>query len=135
MIETTPSLQQAALRARLAHETVILAQREAEKAVKLALRGKGLKPQYMARREIVILAREYLAGHPELIAEARPIIERWGREGFFGKRAASRGIKFGRKPKLTKHQREEALARKRSGETLTAIAKSYNVSHMTICRL
>jgi DNA invertase Pin-like site-specific DNA recombinase len=51
------------------------------------------------------------------------------------KRARSNGIKFGRRPKLTKHQREEALARKRNGETLTAIAKSYNVSHMTICRL
>ena len=51
------------------------------------------------------------------------------------KRAKARGIKFGRKPKLTKHQREEALARKRNGEALTAIAKSYNVSHMTICRL
>ena len=50
-------------------------------------------------------------------------------------RAKARGIKFGRKPKLTKHQREEDLARKRNGETLTAIAKSYNVSHMTICRL
>ena len=48
---------------------------------------------------------------------------------------ARRDIKFGKKPKLTKHQREEALARKRNGETLTEIAKSYNVSHMTICRL
>jgi len=47
----------------------------------------------------------------------------------------ARGIKFGSKPKLTKHQREEALARKRNGETLTEIAKSYNVSHMTIGRL
>jgi DNA invertase Pin-like site-specific DNA recombinase len=50
-------------------------------------------------------------------------------------RAMARGIKFGRKPKLTKHQRDEALARKRNGETLTEIAKSYNVSHMTISRL
>jgi DNA invertase Pin-like site-specific DNA recombinase len=50
-------------------------------------------------------------------------------------RAKARGIKFGRSPKLTKHQREEALARKRNGETLTAIAKSYNVSHMTIYKL
>jgi DNA invertase Pin-like site-specific DNA recombinase len=50
-------------------------------------------------------------------------------------RAMARGVKFGRKPKLTKHQREEALNRKRNGETLTEIAKSYNVSHMTICRL
>jgi DNA invertase Pin-like site-specific DNA recombinase len=50
-------------------------------------------------------------------------------------RAKARGVKFGRKPKLTKHQREEALARKRAGEPLTEIGKSYNVSHMTISRL
>jgi DNA invertase Pin-like site-specific DNA recombinase len=50
-------------------------------------------------------------------------------------RAMARGTKFGRKPKLTKHQREKALARKRNGETLTEIARSYNVSHMTISRL
>jgi hypothetical protein len=88
MIETTLSLQQAALRARLAQATIVLARQQAENAVKQALRGQGLKPQYMARREIVTLATEYLAAHPELIAEAKPIVERWRREGFFGKRAA-----------------------------------------------
>ena len=41
-------------------------------------------------------------------------------------------MRFGRKPKLTKHQQTEALARMAQGETLTAIAKSYNVSHITI---
>jgi DNA invertase Pin-like site-specific DNA recombinase len=50
-------------------------------------------------------------------------------------RAKSRGVKFRRKPKLTKHQRDEALARIAQGETLTAVARSYNVSHMTISRL
>ena len=35
-------------------------------------------------------------------------------------------------PKLTKHQQDEALARVAQGETLTAIARSFNVSHMTI---
>jgi DNA invertase Pin-like site-specific DNA recombinase len=50
-------------------------------------------------------------------------------------RAKAKGVKFGRKPKLTKHQREEALARKANGETLMDIAKTYNVSHMTISRL
>jgi DNA invertase Pin-like site-specific DNA recombinase len=50
-------------------------------------------------------------------------------------RAKARGVRFGRKPKLTKHQQAEALARMALGETLTAIAKSYNVSHMTISRL
>jgi DNA invertase Pin-like site-specific DNA recombinase len=50
-------------------------------------------------------------------------------------RAKAGGVRFGRKPKLTKHQREEALARKQNGESLTDIARSYNVSHMTISRL
>ena len=50
-------------------------------------------------------------------------------------RARSRGIKFGRKPKLTKDQQAEARARLAQGETLVAIARSYNVSHMTISRL
>src|SRR6516162_709017 len=50
-------------------------------------------------------------------------------------RAKARGVKFGWKPKLTKHQQAEALARIARGETLTAIARSYNVSHMTISRL
>jgi len=50
-------------------------------------------------------------------------------------RAKARGVKFGRRPKLTKHQQAEALARIAQGETLTAIARSYNVSHMTISRL
>src|ERR1700733_12562348 len=51
------------------------------------------------------------------------------------KRAMDRGVKFGRKPKLTKHQREQALVRRDAGEALTEIAKTFNVSHMTISRL
>jgi DNA invertase Pin-like site-specific DNA recombinase len=47
----------------------------------------------------------------------------------------ARGIKFGRKPKLTKHQQHEVLVRREAGETLAEIARSYNVSHMTISRL
>jgi DNA invertase Pin-like site-specific DNA recombinase len=50
-------------------------------------------------------------------------------------RAKARGVKFGRKPKLTKYQRDEALAKLASGETLSAIARSMGVSHMTISRL
>ena len=50
--------------------------------------------------------------------------------------AKARGVKFGRKPKLTPHQRQEALARKSKGEeTVRQIAQSYNVSHSTISRL
>jgi DNA invertase Pin-like site-specific DNA recombinase len=51
------------------------------------------------------------------------------------KRAQSNGVLFGRPRKLTPHQRREAIARRDAGETLTDIARSYNVSHSTISRL
>jgi DNA invertase Pin-like site-specific DNA recombinase len=50
-------------------------------------------------------------------------------------RAQARGVKFGRKPKLTAHQVAEALARRANGEPLTEIAKTFNCSHSTISRL
>ncbi len=50
-------------------------------------------------------------------------------------RAKARGVKLGRKFKLTAHQQKEALARRDKGETLMDIARSYNVSHSTISRL
>jgi DNA invertase Pin-like site-specific DNA recombinase len=50
-------------------------------------------------------------------------------------RAKARGVRFGRKLKLTKHQRQEALARREAGEALAEIGRSYNVSHSTISRL
>jgi DNA invertase Pin-like site-specific DNA recombinase len=57
------------------------------------------------------------------------------RTGEGRERAKARGVKFGRKPKLTYYQRQEALARREKGETLISIARSYNVSHSTIFRL
>jgi len=50
-------------------------------------------------------------------------------------RAQARGVRFGRKPKLTQHQASEALARRAAGEALTDIGRSFNVSHSTISRL
>ncbi len=51
-------------------------------------------------------------------------------------RAVARGVKMGRKPKLTPHQVKEAIMRRdRGDETLREIARSYNVSHSTISRL
>jgi DNA invertase Pin-like site-specific DNA recombinase len=50
-------------------------------------------------------------------------------------RAKLRGVRFGRKPKLTAHQIQEALARREQGEALADIGRSYNVSHSTISRL
>jgi DNA invertase Pin-like site-specific DNA recombinase len=57
------------------------------------------------------------------------------RTGEGRQRAKARGVIMGRKPKLTGHQRREALARREAGEVLTEIARSYNVSHSTISRL
>ena len=49
-------------------------------------------------------------------------------------RAQAAGVRFGRRPTLTPYQRAEALRRRALGETLTDIARSMNVSHMTIAR-
>jgi DNA invertase Pin-like site-specific DNA recombinase len=50
-------------------------------------------------------------------------------------RAVARGVKMGRKPKLTPHQQKEALRRRDAGEATREIARTYNVSHSTISRL
>ena len=51
-------------------------------------------------------------------------------------RAKARGVKLGRKPKMTEHQKREAIrCRDRDGEPVREIARSYNVSHNTISRL
>lgn len=71
-----------------------------------------------------------LAGLAEF--ERELIVERTG-EG--RDRAMEKGVVFGRKPKLTHHQRQEALARRNAGETIVSIARSYNVHHSQISRL
>jgi len=50
-------------------------------------------------------------------------------------RAVARGVKMGRKPKMTPHQIKEALRRRDAGETTREIARSYNVHNSTISRL
>ena len=57
------------------------------------------------------------------------------RTGEGRERAKARGVRMGRKPKLTVHQKREAIARRTAGEVLTDIARTYNVSHSTISRL
>ena len=51
------------------------------------------------------------------------------------KRARQNGIKFGRKPKLTAYQRQEALERLAEGESQSTIARSFNVDRATISGL
>jgi DNA invertase Pin-like site-specific DNA recombinase len=50
-------------------------------------------------------------------------------------RAMARGVRFGRKPKLSAFQIAEAIRRREAGEALTDIGRSYGVSHSTISRL
>ena len=58
------------------------------------------------------------------------------RTGEGRERAKARGQHMGRPPKLTPHQRAEAVRRRdRGGETLAEIGRSYNVSPQTIGRL
>ena len=70
---------------------ITLALRAAREEVKQAIRAEGRrKLQTIPHREISLAAREYLAGHPELIAEARLTARQWAAEGVFGKRVAAR---------------------------------------------
>ena len=57
------------------------------------------------------------------------------RELIRARTAKDRGVRLGRKPKLTAHQKREALARREVGEPLAEIARSYDVHHSTISRL
>ena len=69
---------------------MVLARRSAVKAVKRQFQAQGLKLHRMAHREIVAAANDYLANHPELIAEAKETVLRWQAEGVFGKRGGIR---------------------------------------------
>ncbi len=57
------------------------------------------------------------------------------RTGEGRERAKARGVKMGRQPKLTPHQRQEAIKRREAGEPIREIARSYNVHNSTISRL
>ena len=58
------------------------------------------------------------------------------RTGEGRERAKARGVKMGRKPKLTPHQMQETIKRRESCEKLLAdIGRSHNVSGWTIAKL
>lgn len=71
----------------------MLAQHRARNAVKAELRKQGLKVSHYAAREISSWAQVYLDDHPNLIAEAKPVVEAWIAQGVFGKRAQKEFIK------------------------------------------
>jgi hypothetical protein len=67
----------------------VLAIQAAKQAVKRAT-ARGEKLANSAAREITVAAEEYVAGHPELIAEAKETVLRWHAEGVFGPRGGIR---------------------------------------------
>jgi DNA invertase Pin-like site-specific DNA recombinase len=57
------------------------------------------------------------------------------RTGEGRERTKANGKSLGRKPKLTPHQKQEAIRRRDEGASVREIARSYNVSPSTISRL
>jgi DNA invertase Pin-like site-specific DNA recombinase len=46
--------------------------------------------------------------------------------------AKAKGARFGRKPKLSDHQRKETARRLEAGESARAIAKDFRIHHATL---
>jgi DNA invertase Pin-like site-specific DNA recombinase len=79
------------------------------------------------------IGRGLMALFSAMAEDERKRIVKRAREGLDA--ARERGSKFGRKPKLTAHQRSEALQRLAAGESARALGRSYDVHHATISRL
>jgi hypothetical protein len=94
---------------------------------------------YAETKELQELARQDCAQErclvdlPSSRERERELIQARTNEGRI--RAIARGVRLGRKPKLTRLQIAEALARREAGEALAEIGRSYNVTHSTISRL
>ena len=76
------------------------------------------------------MALTVLGGLAEFERELIRVRTHNGRE-----RAKAKGVRLGRKPKLTEHQRKEAIRCDKGEESLAEIGRSYNVSGWTIGRL
>ena len=79
------------------------------------------------------MGKGILAFLSALAEDERERITRRANEGRAA--AKARGVKFGRKPVLTAHQRSLALERLARGDTARAIGKDMGVAHTTITRL
>jgi hypothetical protein len=81
---------------RQAQAVRVLAMHTAKREVKEQLRSQGIKVSRVPAREITAMATAKVMDDGEyrerLIAEARPIVDQWTAEGFFGKRAAQRQL-------------------------------------------
>ena len=79
------------------------------------------------------LGKGFIAFLSAMAEDERERINHRATEG--RKAAKARGVKFGRRPKLTEHQQETARNRLAAGDTARAIARDLAVSHSTIVRL
>ena len=81
---------------RQAQAVRVLAMHTTKREVKEQLRSQGIKVSRVPAREITAMATAKVMEDGEyrerLIAEARPIVDQWTAEGFFGKRAAQRQL-------------------------------------------
>jgi hypothetical protein len=98
MVEATSSLTQTQrLAQRQAQAVQVLCEWQAQEEIKDQIRRQGkIKLSKVPHSQLVRMARTALmedaAYRERLIAEARPIVDQWTAEGFFGKRAAQRQL-------------------------------------------
>jgi hypothetical protein len=86
MVEANHSLSQ--VQSRITTASFVLALQRARGVVKEELKRQRVRIADVEAKEITARAKDYLIAHPELIADARPVVESWFARGVFGKRAA-----------------------------------------------
>jgi hypothetical protein len=98
MAEATPSIsrhtpnasgftkQVMPIQARITTASFVLAMQRARSMVKEELKRQRIRLADVEAREITARAKDYLIAHPELVADARPVVESWFARGVFGKR-------------------------------------------------
>lgn len=101
---------------------------------RIAARGAAIKVLDKPHLDLTTpLGRGFLAFLSALAEDERDRILKRATDGRSA--AKKRGVKFGRKPKLTDHQVKLARKRLAKGDSCRAIARDLNVSHSTISRL
>jgi hypothetical protein len=75
------------IQARITTASFVLALQRARNAVKEELKRQRRRLADVEAKEITGRAKDYLIAHPELVADARPVVESWIARGVFGKRA------------------------------------------------
>jgi hypothetical protein len=73
--------------------TMTRAMQVARGLVKEELKRQRVRLADVEAREITARAKNYLIAPPELVIEARPVVESWFARGVFGKRAQKEFIK------------------------------------------